>query len=87
LRLSALAEFANHAFGIRVINAHVLADLRLPIKEIFGMSDSGSGRLALDKVMLGLADNRATIRATVCLRGERFGGIAKHLRGDRFGLC
>ena len=62
LRLGALAEFANHAFGIGVVDAHVLADLRLPIKQIFGMSDCRLGGLALDDVMLGLANDGARCR-------------------------
>ena len=86
LRLSALAEFADSALGIGVVDAHAFADLRLPIKQVFGMSDAGAGGLALDDVMLRLTDDGAAIIAALGLRGERLCGIPEHLRGDRLGL-
>jgi len=50
------------------------------------MSDAGAGGLALDDVMLRLADDRAAVAAALGLRRQRLGGVAKHLRGDRLGL-
>ena len=54
-------EFADSAFGVGVIDTHAFANLRLAIKQVLRVSNARAARLALDKVMLGLADNRATI--------------------------
>ena len=45
--------------------------LRLPIKHVLWMSDAGAGRLALDDVMLRLANDGTAIAPTLDLRGER----------------
>src|SRR5580700_4108388 len=86
VRLGALAEFADHALGVGVVDAHTLADLRSPVEQILGVSDAGAGGLALDDVMLRLTNDGTAISAALGLRGERVCGIPEHLRGDRLGL-
>src|SRR5471030_261168 len=87
LRLGALPELADHALGIGVVDAHALADLRLPIEQVLRMNDAGVRGLALDDMKLRLPNDRAAIAAALRLRGERLRGVAERLRGDRLGLC
>src|ERR1700722_14436258 len=86
LRLSALAEFADRAFGVGVVDTHAFANLRLTIEQVFGMSDPGVGGVALDDVMFSLTDDGATIATVLGLSSEGLCGIPEHLRRNRLGL-
>src|ERR1035441_10538395 len=64
LRLGAFPELADHALGIGVVDAHVFADLRLPIKQVLRMNDADVGGLALDNMKLGFPNDRADRKST-----------------------
>ena len=80
-----LPELAHRSFRLRVVDAHMIADLRLPVEQILEVRNASVRRLPLDDVASGLSEDDSAVDAALGLSRQRPGRVTQSL--GSYGMC